>query len=779
MWYAIARQKAKPLNAAGVCLLTLVLAFLTLPVKAVTLAVIQDSASTQLTQVDALFVNEFKTLVQDEAPVTVRHFHGDLTAESIAEAFEQAYQDPGVDLILAIGFAANQVGAHRAQFPKPTFLPFLLDRQLTPNDSTQNSSNVRNLNYLTDERPFSEDILAFQRIIPFSRAIVLADSAMVDAVSKTDAIQSFHEGLGVSVEIISVAADFNPASDLPANTEVAILTPLPQLGRVGSQDLINALNLARIPSFSLVGGEDIRLGALAAEEYEHDWLSVARFNALNMQSALLGEDISKLPVFYTSKSRLVINMTTADRIGVSPPFDVLHEVETIRTHDDLPEIHLPDAVASAVAYNPQARASELRMLAGNDKVRDARSRLLPQLSLAAVTQQRREQSALSKANAVQYKRTDASLVVEQLLFSEKAWAGLAIERSLQQARSAQHRQTILDTAYNTASAFVKVLQSEAQLRVRQEDLRYSVSNLDIASKRQALGDVGQAEVFRWESELAQARQGLLSANAQWLQAQENLNVLLHYPVQSRFKLSPPNLEQASALLTDELVLKAIERPTSLRIFSDWLVEVGLEQAPELAGVKAQQQAAQRRYDSARRAYWMPDVSLSAQRQRNYGIDANGPLLGENGHDWVVELSARLPLYSGGQRKAEMGQASYEREALAYDELAVRDQLEQGIRAQLHAVAASFPSIDYANKAADTAARNYELIEEAYVRGAADISDIIDAQRAWRSAKESAANARFNFLQDYLALQRRVGEIDLSTDNEKRQRLLEGLRAKLN
>jgi outer membrane protein TolC len=616
----------------------------------------------------------------------------------------------------------------------------------------------------------------FRRIVDFKRVTLLADSAIVEAVGHTGRLREFVGNVAAELDILAVGATFDPARDIPMDTEVVVLTPLPQLRHGDQKALIDALTLARIPSFSLAG-DDVAEGTLAAEEYEHDWLSVARFNALNMQAALLGEDISKLPVYYTSKSRMVINMTTADRIGVSPPFDVLHEVETIRTEDDLPQIFLPDAVRAAIEYNPKARASELRMLAGEEKVRSARSRLLPQLSLAAVSQQRRENSVLAKANAVQTERTDASLVLEQLVFSEKAWAGLAIERNLQLARSAQHRQAILDTAYNTASAFIKVLQSEAQVRVRMEDLRYSFGNLDIARKRQALGDVGQAEVFRWESELAQARQRLLAANAQWLQAQDNLNVFLHYPVQSRFKLSPPSLEEAGALLTNETVLKAIERPATLRVFSDWLVEVGLEQAPELEAVKAQQQAAQRRYDSARRAYWLPDVSLSAQRMRNYGIEAT-QVVGENDHDWVVELSARIPLYSGGQRRSELGQARYEREALAYDELSVRDQLEQGIRAQLHAVAASYPSIDYANKAAETATRNYELIEEAYTRGAADISDIIDAQRAQLSAKESAANARFNFLQDYLALQRRVGEIDLSTDTEKRRRLLRGLEAKL-
>lgn len=745
---------------------------------AVTVAVIQDSASTQLTQIDNLFIDEFKTLVERESPVDVRHFHGKLSAASIAKAFERAYADKKVDLVMAIGFAANQIGAQRDAYPKPTFLPFLLDHQLIPNPSDDNKSGIHNLNYLSDSSPFSEEIKMFRTIVPFNRVTMFADSAMVDAVRNTKGIDIFEQGVGVPMDIISVGADFNPATDIPANTETAILTPLTQLNTAELQDFINTLTLARIPTFSLVGGNDVQMGALAAEEFDHDWLSIARFNALNMQAAMLGEKVSEQAVFYSSKRRLVINMTTADKIGVSPPFDVLHEVETIRTEQDLPSIYLSDAIKAAVDYNPKARASELRLMAGNSKIDSARSRLLPQLSLAAVSQQKRQNSELAKNNLAQHQRTDASLVLDQLIFSEKAWAGLAIEKELQEARSAGHRQTILDIAFDTASAFVSVLRSEAQLRVRQEDLRYSTSNLDIARERQALGDVGQAEVFRWESELAQARQSLLTANASWLKAQENLNALLHYPIQSRFKLSPPSLKEAATLLTNDIVVKAIERPTTLRVFSDWLVEVGLEQAPELLAIHAQRRAAQRRYDSARRSRWLPEVTLNAQRMRNYGVETNGAIVGENSHDWVVKLQASIPLYTGGQRRSDIHQARLEREALAYDELAARDSLEQGIRAQLHAVAASLPSIDFAQEAADSAAKNYALVEESYTRGAADISDIIDAQRARRSSQESAANAMFLFLQDYLGLQRRIGEIDLSANTEQQLKLVNGLKAKL-
>ena len=50
---------------------------------------------------------------------------------------------------------------------------------------------------------------------------------------------------------------------------------------------------------------------------------VARRIALNIQSTLLGDDPGSLPIAFSVKSRLMINMTTARAIGISPSFEVL------------------------------------------------------------------------------------------------------------------------------------------------------------------------------------------------------------------------------------------------------------------------------------------------------------------------------------------------------------------------------------------------------------------------------------------------------------------------
>jgi outer membrane protein len=81
---------------------------------------------------------------------------------------------------------------------------------------------------------------------------------------------------------------------------------------------------------------------------------------------------------------------------------------------------------------------------------------------------------------------------------------------------------------------------------------------------------------------------------------------------------------------------------------------------------------------------------------------------------------------------------------------------------------SFPSIRLSREAAESAWKNFELVTDAYSSGAVDITQLIDAQNAALVAKLAAENAVYDFLVDFMRVQRVIGSFDVFMSRDERE-----------
>jgi outer membrane protein TolC len=82
----------------------------------------------------------------------------------------------------------------------------------------------------------------------------------------------------------------------------------------------------------------------------------------------------------------------------------------------------------------------------------------------------------------------------------------------------------------------------------------------------------------------------------------------------------------------------------------------------------------------------------------------------------------------------------------------------------------------ARLAAEWARKNLDLVSDSYMRGAAAFITLLDAQNAHVVAEQSAANAVYDFLDDWLEVQRAVGRFDFTRSDAERTEAAERLRA---
>jgi outer membrane protein TolC len=374
---------------------------------------------------------------------------------------------------------------------------------------------------------------------------------------------------------------------------------------------------------------------------------------------------------------------------------------------------------------------------------------------------------------------DAALTLDQLIYSDAATANLTIQKEVQQSRAYSLKELELDIVQSATTAYYTVLNARSQLGVQETNLTVSRRNLDLARDRVSVGISTPADVYRWEAEVARAQILVLDARATINQSWTTLNRLLHRPLNSRVALAAASFDEPFVIERTEFESLLIS-PADYQRFSQFFVDRGLRQAPELSQLDAQIAAKTRDATSQRRAFWLPDFSLGGSYSSNLGQSGagGGPLAGEDQEDWSVGVRATLPLFSSGLRRANLSRANFELMQLETQRLSTEEKIEEGIRIQMHFAQAAYGQIDLSATAAEATRKNFELVADAYARGTISIIELLDAQDASLSATAASIDSLYNFLITIMAVQRAVGGFDFLLPQDQRIALANEMRAYL-
>ena len=549
---------------------------------------------------------------------------------------------------------------------------------------------------------------------------------------------------------------------------------LPRVNEEELSTLLDQLAKNRLPAYSLMGADDVEQGALLSSMPAENWQQLTRRIALNLQSVLLGDSLADLPVLVDGRRRLTLNMETARRVGVSPPFEVMLEAHLLRQEPEIdgPTWTLDDVARTAIAENLSARAAVRGVEAGQQIVKERRSLLLPQLDFTTSYLRVDPDSRGVASGAQAESLADASVSLNQILWDESTWANLAIERLQQSSREEEAREIRLDIVQAATVAFLDVLQARTKLDIQRESLALTRANLDLAHERVRVGYATQADVYRWQSELARDQADLLEVVASVRQAEETLNQQLNRPLDERFRVEPASADDPTLLMNDPAIAQWIGDPVSFERLASALIGHGLERAPEIAQFDAQVAAQERLLRSERRAFWSPTLNLTAQANRMVHDNRTGQPSLDGDDEWTLGMNLSLPLFTGGSRSSRVLQAEITLDQLELQRADVRSLVDQRIRSNLHQARASYLSIDLKRTATEAARRNLELVSASYRQGIAGIIELLDAQNAAITAELAATNASYDFLLDLMNLERSVGGFEFLLDNATRQAILD-------
>ena len=698
----------------------------------------------------------------------------------VRAALDRLLSGAAPDVIVALGTVASAEAASRRVLPKPVIAPFAPGYAVA-----RGRSLPKNFVWIDRVYYLEKDIETFQKIAPFKNCAVLLDSREVSGLEGIyQAVKDFGRSRGLETVLIPVGSSAQEVlHQIPSGIQAAFIGPLWHLDDARQKELVDGLLKKKIVPYSIWDASQVRLGMLAGLEPGDKQEILSRRTAVTLMDIVRGQRPDRVKVDFIRNRDLVINMATARRLEVYPNLLLLTQAEVVEGESAGPEVRRLDikrAVDEAVEANLRLASARVDVKAGEHAVKEKMADLLPRIDIGtgyrALDQDRSKMSGGMTPERAWTGSASGSI----LLYSESKWARYTAEEHLQQARQMNRDRVKLDVTYDAAVAYLNVLRAKTIERIYKENLALTKANLERARIKVETGAAGPDEVYRWESKFANDRRAVLYRESDTMSAMEALNRVLHRPLTERFIPEEATLKDPLFHIGDKFYFSLMENPFLLERFKRFAAKEAVSVRPELKRFDEAIKAKERLAAAAKRELWLPDFTVEWSVDQYFAEDGHGRREGTplDDTDWGVGVFARIPLFEGGKTAARAGRLEQELSKLQIDRNAVAEAIIQDVLAAINVTRASYPSITLTRQAAETARKNLALVTDSYLHGIKTIIDLLDAQNQYLNAELDAANAVYNFLIDFMGVQRALGEFIIFMPEGQRQEWMKRARAEI-
>lgn len=269
-----------------------------------------------------------------------------------------------------------------------------------------------------------------------------------------------------------------------------------------------------------------------------------------------------------------------------------------------------------------------------------------------------------------------------------------------------------------ATTYFTILTLKDRIAIAEDSLEAARGTLDIVEARYEAGSISGLDLAQQRNAVATIEATLPSLRAD-LAANLNAMAILVTATPGRFTVAGETL--------DRIALPDIDagQPSAL-----------LERRPDIKSAEASLMAANADIGAARAAFF-PSIDLSASLTRSFATASAAETASSIG------ASLLAPIFSGGTLEGNLQSATARQAELAAGyRLAVLTSFSEVENALTNAQATAQREASL-EIAAEEAGKAYELSQARYRAGASDLLSVLDAQRSWLSARDSAAQARLN------------------------------------
>lgn len=422
---------------------------------------------------------------------------------------------------------------------------------------------------------------------------------------------------------------------------------------------------------------------------------------------------------------------------------------------------LHQALRQALEHNHRLSAAEHAEEAASWAHRHAISQLLPSISLES-RYTRLDDETVGRANALGDEITmffpdssgqlqpftieipqtvfrdgyETSLTGQLMLLTPAVWNGVSIAGASKEMAGQEFTSAVNTTMYETLIAFVELLRLDSLAELQENHMQQAEENAALAERLFKVGRYAEADVLRWQVEVAQQTGALYEQQRGVRVAALTLENLIG--AEPRGNTRPA--EALPAKLEREIErFRGMDEAAWQRFLQSSLEEI-IAGHPRQAILASTERLAELQHRQSL-VNFLPSIAVTG----SYGWQNNDTARLDGDKAWAVTAALSMPLFTS------LGNYS-ERERTKYALLETRESIESGRRALMlgaeaarSAIRSSSAQLRLAEVSLQSASRSHEIQQNSYTLGRLSNLEWIDANLALQAAAQSCTSAYYDLV----------------------------------
>lgn len=296
-----------------------------------------------------------------------------------------------------------------------------------------------------------------------------------------------------------------------------------------------------------------------------------------------------------------------------------------------------------------------------------------------------------------------------------------------------YEKTKNDLALQVKTSYYDVLRAQQNLRVQEDASQQLEAHLKDAQVNLAAGTVSKFEVLRAETETANAKLNLISAQNAVKLAKSSLNSVMGRNLDTPIELEEP------------------AQPKFVDVKLEECIDSACKWRPEMKSADTQVELSGKMITIAQREK-QPKVNLLY----NYDQNSPTPYVAAQGKRWDAALKSSVSILDGGAARAHVGQAVSDAANAKYGQKQATLGVSMETRQAYLDLKASRQRIAAADKGLSLARESMRLADVRYKAGMSTQVEVFDARAMLTSAESYYINALYDYQIALAKLEKAVG-----------------------
>ena len=407
-------------------------------------------------------------------------------------------------------------------------------------------------------------------------------------------------------------------------------------------------------------------------------------------------------------------------------------------------MNLKQVYEAALEQDASIRASRATADSGRERLPQARSGLLPQVSASAGRNSNNLDTTAPNILGTpvttndQYFSDNRTVQLRQPLMNMQRWHQFQQAKSVVKEVEANLDREFQNLVVRVASAYFESLMADEQLDLVLAQKKTYTALVDAANKGFAAGSGTRTDIDDAQSRLDMATAQELEARQNQDLARRQLQLLVNQPVAQIAKLNVAALQLSPPM------------PANL---DEWTRKAELA-SPEMKALQARLDAARREVSKAQAGH-LPTLDAVAQWS-NSGSE-NTTRVNSRYENKSIGLQLNIPLYSGGYVNSTIRQAVAEQTRAEESLEALRRDLGVRVHKEYRGVSEGVVRVKALEQAARSAEQMMKSTQMSLKAGSRTQLDVLNAQQQYTLALRDLATARFVYLLSNVRLASLVGD----------------------